>query len=183
MVELLDNLGCNGCDIGLRVTLQHVLDGFLELLVILLGEIAQGINEHELGHNLGQRILAHHLGVGLVYCTVVVGQIVGVGLFIHVLLIAVHVLEVLQIVGILHGHAVLGFREVDKNTVAVRLCILFLSVAHVHHVHIIIHIQTVSVVGVQSQQLVELVGCSAIVLHLVLEDGAHVVETLLDDLV
>ena len=183
LVELLDNLGCHGGDVGLRIALQHVLERLFELVVVLLGQVTQRVDEHELGHDLGQRVLAHHLGVGLVDGSVVVGQVVGIGRLVHVLLVAAHILEVLQIVGVLHGHTVLGIRELVENHFPIRFGIGVLLVAHVHHVHIIVHVQAVGVVGVQIQQLVELIGCGVIVLHLVLEDDAHIVESLLNDLV
>ena len=107
LVELLDNIAGDRSDVGLRISLQHVLERLLELVVVLLGKVAQGVDEHELGHDLGERILAHHLGIGLVDGSVVIGQVVGISRLIHVLLVMVHVLEVLQVVGILHRHAVL----------------------------------------------------------------------------
>ena len=183
LVELLDNLGCHGRDIGLRVSLQHVLERLLELIVVLLGQVAQCVNEHELGHNLGERVLAHHFGVCLVYRAVVVREVVGVCALVHVLLVAGHVLEVLQIIGILHRHAVFRFREQGKDAVAIGLGIAHLSVAHKHHVHIIEHVQAIGVIGIAFQQLVELVGGCTIVFHLVLEDDAHVVQSFLDNVV
>ena len=163
--------------------MQHVFERFLEFIVVFLGEVAQRVNEHEFGHDFGEGVLAHHLGIGIMHASVVVGEVFGIGRLIHLLLVAVHVLEVLQIVGILHRHAVLGLGEVDEDAVAVGLCIGLLPVAHEHHVHIIIHVKAVSVVGITVQQLRELIGGSVIVLHLVLEDGAHVVQALLNDFV
>ena len=61
--------------------------------------------------------------------------------------------------------------------------IVDLPIAHEHHVHAVVHVQTVGVVGIVFQQLVVLKGCSVVVLHLVLEDGTHVIESLLDNLV
>ena len=182
LIKLLDDFRSHRGDVGLRVSLQHVLDRLLKFLVILLGEIGQCVDEHELGHDLGERILAHHLGIGLMYGRMVISEISAVGLLIHAFLVTVHVLEVLQIVGILHCHTVFGVGKVGEDAVTIRFGIGNLVVAHVHHVHTIIHVQAVSVVGISLQQLVVLVGCGVVVFHLVLEDGTHVVEAFLDDL-
>ena len=117
------------------------------------------------------------------HALMVVGQIVGIGGLVHILLVPVHVLEVLKVVGILHRHAVLGLGEIDKDAVTIWFGISHLPIAHEHHIHAVKDVQAVGVVGVEFQQLAVLIGSGVIVLHLVLEDGAHVVETLLDNLV
>ena len=113
----------------------------------------------------------------------VVGKIIAIGRLIHVLLVAVHVLEVLQVVGILHRLAIFGVGEVYQDAVTVGFGIGYLPVAHEHHVHTIVHVEAVGVIGISFEQLSVLIGSSVVVFHLVLEDGTHVVETFLNDLV
>ena len=102
------------------------------------------------------------------YLTMAVREVVGVCAFVHILLVTGHILEILQIIGILHRQTVFRFRELDKDAVAIGFGIALLPVAHIHHVHIIEHVQTIGVIGIAFQQLAELVGGCVIVLHLVL---------------
>ena len=150
--------------------------------MVLLGEVTQRVDKHEFGHDLGQGVLAHHLGISVVHGIVIVGQVIGIGGLIHGLLVLVHVLEILNVVGILHGLSVLGVGKLGEDAVAVGLGISDLPVAHVHHVHVIEHVESIGVVGIALEQLVELIGRRIVVFHLVLEDDTHVVEALLDNL-
>ena len=183
LVELLHHRRCCGSDIGLGIALKHLPEGFLEHLGVALGNIGQGVDKHKLGHNLRQRIGAHHVGIGLMHDGVVVVKIGSIGLVVEFFLHQIHALEVLQVVGILHRHAIFRLGEVAQNQLPVTLGVAILPAALVEQVHIIISVETIGVVGVTLKQSLKLVGSSRQVLKFVLEDYTHVVEALLNHVV
>ena len=130
LVEFLDNRRGGGCDISLGVALEHLLEGALELVVVLLGDIGQRVDKHELRHDLRQRIGLHHLKVGGMHGGVVVAQIGIVGLVVEFFLDEVHAHEVLDVVGILHRLAVLRVGKLveDELPVVFRLAVLLVAV-------------------------------------------------------
>ena len=114
---------------------------------------------------------------------VVVGQIVGIGLLIHALLLAVHALKVVEIVRILHSQAIFRVGEIGDYALAALLGLGHISVAHIHKIHVVVGVEAVHIVGVSAQQFVELIGRSLVVLKLVLKNHTHVVEALLNYIV
>ena len=182
-VQLLDNAAGGRGDVGFGIALQHVLEGLLELVIVALRDIRQRVDEHELGHNLGQGVLAHHLGIRFMHCLVVVVEVVGVGLGVHPLLLDAHPLQVLDVVGVKQRLAFLGFGKVAQNHVAINRSTVHRTLTHVHQVHVVIGVQAIGVVGIVGEQTRELYGCSLVVLEFVLEDDTHVVQALLDNLV
>ena len=114
---------------------------------------------------------------------VVVVEVAGIGLLIHPLLIAVHVLQVLDVVGVFQRLALLGLGKVGEDHVAVDSGTIDRPLPHVHQVHVIVGVQTIGVVGIVSEQADELGGRGVIVLKFVLENDTHVVEALLNHVV
>ena len=170
-------------DVGLGIALQHLLEHLFKLVVVALGEITQCVNPHKLGHDFAERILAHHLGVSLVHGVVVVGQVVGVCHLVHLLLLVEHVLQVVEVVGVLKGFAILRVGKLLDDELPVSFGLAHTVGAHIHQVHVVVHVEAVGVVGVTPQQLQELRRAGVVVLEFVLENQAHVVESLLDNLV
>ena len=134
LVDLLHNRRSGGRDVGFGITLQHFLERFLELVVVLFSNIGKRVDKHELGHEFRQRVGAHHLGVGAMHSAIVVVEIVLVGLLIHAFLHLLHVLEVFKIVGVLHGLPVLGVGKFGQNHAAVVFGLREVAVAHVHEI-------------------------------------------------
>ena len=183
LVELLHDGRCGAGDVGLWVALQHVLERFFEFVVVVLGGIAQRVDKHELGHDFRQRVFLHHQVVGRVHAIVVIVQVVGVGLLIEDLFLVGHVLEIVEIERVLHGLPVLGVGKVGEDVISIPLGGSGVSLAHVEQIHVVVHVEAVGVVGVSAQQVVEFGGRGVEVVEFVLEDDAHVVESLLNHIV
>ena len=145
------------------------------MVVVFLRNIGKRVDKHEFRHDFRQRIFLHHCGIGLVHCLVVVVEIVLISLSIHFLLLVSHVFQVLHIVGVGHGLAILRLGKVGQYELSERLGLGVVFAAHIHEIHVIVSVEAIDVVGVAFEQFVEF-GCRGIiVLHLVFENDAHVI--------
>ena len=114
---------------------------------------------------------------------VAVFEICLVSSVIQLLLALVHPAQVLEIVGVAHRFSVWRVGEIGENQLTVPLGHGVIALACVHQIKVIVHVETVHVVWIVFQQACEFCCCGRIVLKLVLEDDAHVVQALLDDFV
>ena len=183
LVDLLHDRRRGGCDVGFGIALKHLLEGFFELVVVLLGYIRQRVDEHELGHEFRQGILAHHLGISRMDLSIVVVQVIVVSPFIHAFLHLLHILEVLKIVRVLHCLSILGVGKFTQYHAAVVLGLCMVAVAHVHQVEVVVCVKAVDVVRITAQQLGKLESGRIEVLEFVLQDDTLVEQTLLNHIV
>ena len=111
---------------------------------------------------------------------IAVGQIVGICVGIHLLLFLVHALKPFEIVRVCHGFPVGRIREIGHDELPPLLHSGGVATACGHKVHVVVDVEPVCIVGIVGQQFVEFLACGREVLELVLEDDAHIVESLLD---
>ncbi len=182
-VQVLHDATGHRRDVGLRIALQHVLDGALELVVVFAGDITQGVDEHELGHDGRQRIALGHLAIDGMHRGVVIVQVSIIGLLVERLLHGEHRLEVVDVVRVLQCGTLLAVGKVREDELAIRFALFVITQPLIHEVHVVVGVETVLVVGIATQQFLKLVGRGIKVLEFVLEDDTHVVESGLDDVV
>ena len=114
---------------------------------------------------------------------VVVGQVSRVSALVHLFLHLGHAAQVVEISRVFHRLAIGGVGEVGQYELAPALCLGVLTLAHGHQIHVVIHVEAVDVVGIPVEQSGELPAGGGVVLELVLENDAHVVEALLNHVV
>lgn len=114
---------------------------------------------------------------------VAVCKIVGIRLLIHPLLLALHVAQVFDIIRVGESHTIFRVGKVGKNLLPACLCLVGISVAHIHQIHIIIYVKAIHIVGIAGQQLVERGFGGIHILKFVLQDYAHIKQSLLHDVV
>ena len=119
------------------------------------------MQQHELRHDFRQRVAPHHLVVALVHGGVAVVEVVVVGLCVHFFLHAVHVAQILYVIRVGEGKPVFRVCEIGEYFLAVHLGLVVHSVADIHQVHVVVHVQPVDVVGEACVEFVEgvLGGC------------------------
>ena len=180
---MLHDGGSRRGDVGFGIAFEHFLQHLLEFVVVLLGDIRQRIDEHKLRHQLRERIAAHHFGVSLMHSLVVVVQVVvvcfGIQLFLHL----AHLLEVVEVGRVFHRYAVFRFGKVGENQPTPLLRLRHLVGAHTQQVEVVVHIKAVGVVGVAFEQFLKFHVRCVEVLQLILQNQAHVVQSLLNHIV
>ena len=174
---------CHGCHVGLRITLKHILQSRLEVVVAFFGHIRESVDKHELRHYLRERIACVHLLVGGVHFLVAVVDVGIVGAFVHRFLVALHVAQVVEVVGVAHCLPVGTFGEVVHYQVAVGERRSLISHAHIHEVEVVVAVEAIDIVGIAREQRVEFRNRAWEIFELVLEDNRHIVETFLNDVV
>ena len=134
--------------VSLRPTVEEVFQPLAELAVILLSEVAQSVDEHELGQDAAQRIFLLHLSGERVYLRVAVGQIIAVSLRIHLLLQRVHAFQVLEIFRVSHCLAVGRVGEVGEDGLPPFLSLRGTVAPHGHQIQVVIRVEAVDIVGI-----------------------------------
>ena len=169
----------HGGEVGVGIALQEVAQGTVECVFIFFGHVGQGVEKHKLGHDFAQRIFFLHTCVGGMYVGVAVVEICLVCSLIEFLLHAVHVAQLVDIVGVGHGYAVFRVGEVAQYELAPFLSLGGVALAKVHEVEVVVSVEAVYIVGVVGEQAVKLAARRTEVLKLVFEYHAHVVEAFL----
>ena len=172
-----------GREVGVGVALEQGAQGAVELLRLFVGDVGKSLEEHELGHEFAHRIALRHVGVDAVHAPVVVVHICLVGLLVQAVLLLVHLAQVVDVCRVAQGHGLLRLGELAEHQAAVAVGHSGVARAHVHEVEVEVCVEAEDVVGVVGEQTVELRLRGGVVVHLVLEDDAHVVQALLDDVV
>ena len=141
------------------------------------------MQEHELGHDLRQRIGLHHLYIGGMNRSIVVVQVCGISLVVEFFLNKVHALKVLDIVWILHRLTIFRVGKLVDNELPIPFRVGEVATPVVEQIHIIIGVEAIGVVRVALEQLFKLVGCCWQVFKFVFQDYAHVVQAFLNNIV
>ena len=110
-------------------------------------------------------------------------EIIVVGLGIHVLLHALHVAQVLDVVRIGKRQSVFGIGKVAQNELPHLFRLVGISIADIHQIHVVVHIQTIDIVGIAFQQFVERIFSRSHVFQFVFQDNAHIEQTFLHHIV
>ena len=155
-VQLLEHCRSSGCDVGVGVAFEQLLDSVLEFGFVVFGYISQSVEEHELRHDFRQRIIGLHLGKRVVHVGVAVADVGVVGLRIKLFLHVVHASQIVEVVGVFHRLSVSRLLEVGGDELSVALGGSGVALAHIHQVEVVVGVEAVDVVGVASEQRVEL---------------------------
>ena len=181
VVEAFEPGGYGWCEVGVGVAFEQGFEGLLELVGLAVGDVGEGLEEHELGHEAAHGEAVGDVVVDGVHLGVVVVHVGLVGAVVEGLLLGLHVAQALYVVGVLEGEGILGVGEVGEDELAVVLGARGVVAAHVHEVEVVVGVEAVDVVGELGEEAVEGGLGGGKVFHLVLEDDAHVVEAFLDD--
>ena len=113
---------------------------------------------------------------------IIIGEISPIGLLIHHALSLRHFAQALNIVGVKERNSILTVREVRDNQLAPMFSLGSLPQAHQHDVEVIIDVEPIDIVRIILQEPVPFLSSGGEVLELILQDGAHGVESFLNDL-
>ena len=109
-------------------------------------------------------------------------EIVIIGLFIQLLLYAVHITKILYVIRVGKSKTIFGIGKIGKHFLPVNFRLVVHSIADIHQIHIVIHIQPVDIVRETGVELIEGIFRSCHVLQLVFKDNTHIEQSFLYDI-
>ena len=169
--------------IGLGIAFEHFAQRLVELFGLVFGDVGQRVEEHELGHEFAQGVVAHHVVVGLMNPVVAVFEVIVVGAGVEFFLTGIHLAQILEIVRVGHGEAVFRVGEIRQNFLAPFLGFGGVTGLHPHEVEVIVCVEAVDVVGIAFEKFFELRSRGGEVAEVVFQNHAHIIEPFLNDVV
>ena len=130
-VELLEHSRSGGRDVGLGILLEKCFERFLKFLLIVFGDIGERIEEHKFRHQLRKRIIGFHTRQRIVHLLVAIVEISVVGLRVGIFFLVEHSSQVVDVVGVLHGFAVVGVGKLGDDELAIDFGISGVACAHI----------------------------------------------------